>query len=120
MRSLQSNLIDLSDECLRVIFPVTASELTSSTFYVACSNMIRQYCHNTDNYLMLECLKVHRDKATFDASCRLIVVNRMIELNVDYRYDLRLQAACLTSVAEHCTKVVVAAKQGEKLAGKAK
>lgn len=80
--------------------------------------MINQYCHDTDKSKVLECLKVHKDELKFDQSCHLIVINRMIEQNTDYRFNPRLQEACSKNIAEYCTKIVATEKQNEELNGK--
>lgn len=112
----------LGADCRHMIFTIKKSELTdSSTDYslmTTCRDMIRQYCHDTEKDRMLECLKIHKDEMMFDASCHLIIVNRMIEQNMDYRFNPQLQEACSKNIAEHCTKVVATAKQNEELNGK--
>lgn len=51
----------------------------------------------------------------FDASCRLIVVNQMLQQNTDYVFDPSLQNVCSKNIAEHCTTVVATAKRDENL-----
>lgn len=80
--------------------------------------MLRQYCHDSDNAKALECLKIYKDEPLFDAKCHLVVVNRMIEQNMDYRFNPALQGACASNIAEYCTEIVAAAKQNEELNGK--
>lgn len=80
--------------------------------------MIRQYCHDTEKSKLLDCLKVHKDEMQFDTSCHLVVINRMIEQNMDYRFNPRLQEACSKNIADYCTKIVANAKQNEELNGK--
>lgn len=80
--------------------------------------MIRQYCHDTEKTSILDCLKVHKDEMLFDSNCHLVVVNRMIEQNMDYRFNPRLQEACSQNIADYCTKIVATEKQNEELNGK--
>lgn len=80
--------------------------------------MLRQYCHETERPKALECLKIHKDEPLFDTNCHLVVVNRMIEQNLDYRFNPALQDACSSNIAEYCTPIVASAKQNEELNGK--
>ena len=54
----------------------------------------------------------------FDEKCHLVVVNRMIEQNLDYRFNPALQQACASNIADYCTHIVANAKQNEELNGK--
>lgn len=122
LECLQTNSERLGADCRHVIFSIKKSELTdSSTDYMlvtTCHEMINQYCHDTDKAKLLDCLKVHKDEQMFDKSCHLIVINRMIEQNMDYRFNPRLQEACSKNIADYCTKVVATEKQNEELNGK--
>lgn len=80
--------------------------------------MLRQYCHDTDRTKTLDCLKIYKDEPLFDSACHLVVVNRMIEQNMDFRFNPALQEACTSNIAEHCTAIVASAKQNEELNGK--
>lgn len=108
-------------DCRHAIFNIKKSELTdSSTDYTlmnTCRDMIRQYCHDTEKSKVLDCLKVHRDEMLFDTNCHLIVINRMIEQNTDYRFNPLLQESCKKNIAEYCTETVAKAKQNEELNG---
>lgn len=112
----------LGTTCKHALFNIKKSELTdSATDYIlmnTCRDMIRQYCHDSERSKALECLKVHKDEPLFDTNCHLIVVNRMIEQNMDYRFNPLLQNACSKNIADFCTHVVVTAKQNEELNGK--
>lgn len=122
LECLQTNSERLGAECRHVIFSIKKSELTdSATDYMlitTCREMINQYCHDTDKSKVLDCLKVHKDELMFDQSCHLIVINRMIEQNMDYRFNPRLQEACSKNIADYCTKIVATEKQNEELNGK--
>lgn len=83
-----------------------------------CRDMIRQYCHDTERAKVLECLKVHKDEPLFDTNCHMTIVSRMIEQNMDYRFNPLLQEACAKNIADYCTHVVATAKQNEELNGK--
>lgn len=80
--------------------------------------MIQQYCRETEPTAMLGCLKIHKDENLFDEKCHLVVVNRMIEQNMDYRFNPTLQNACARDIADHCTDIVAGAKANEELNGK--
>lgn len=109
-------------DCRHAIFSVKRSELSdSSTDYMlitTCRDMIYQYCHDAEKSKVLECLKVHKDEALFNPQCHVTVVNRMIEQNMDYRFNPRLQEACARNIADYCTKIVANAKENEELNGK--
>lgn len=84
-----------------------------------CREMIRQYCRKeTDHRDALDCLKIYKDELLFDRQCHLVVVNRMIVQNLDYRYNPKLQAACSDNIAEFCTPIVAKARRNEELNGK--
>lgn len=121
LECLQTNSPKLGSDCRHAIFNVKKSELTdSSTDYTlmnTCRDMIRQYCHDTEKSKVLDCLKVHRDEMLFDTNCHLIVINRMIEQNTDYRFNPLLQESCKKNIAEYCTETVAKAKQNEELNG---
>lgn len=112
----------ISQDCRHALFTIRESELRDSatdyTLITTCREMIRQYCHDVDKSKSLECLKVHKDEALFDSSCHLVVVNRMIEQNMDYRFNPLLHQACSKNIANYCTKIVADAKQNEELNGK--
>lgn len=81
--------------------------------------MLRQYCtKDTDRTNPLDCLKVYKDELHFDKQCHLVVVNRMIVRNLDYRFNPKLQEACSSNIAEFCTPIVAKAKLNEELNGK--
>lgn len=81
--------------------------------------MLHQYCtKDTEHTNPLDCLKVYKDELHFDKQCHLVVVNRMIERNLDYRFNPKLQEACSSNIAEFCTSIVAKAKRNEELNGK--
>ncbi|XP_038115158.1 Golgi apparatus protein 1 isoform X1 [Culex quinquefasciatus] len=112
----------LGTQCQHLLFTIKKSELSdSSTDYVllnTCKSMIQQYCRETEPTAMLGCLKIHKDENLFDGQCHLVVVNRMIEQNMDYRFNPTLQNACARDIADHCTDIVAGAKANEELNGK--
>lgn len=122
MECLQNEHEKLGPVCRHAIFAIRKSELTDSatdyTLLNSCRDMIRQYCHETETAKTLECLKIHKDEPLFDGVCRLVVVNRMIEQNMDYRFNPMLQNACSKNIAEYCTNIVASAKENEELNGK--
>lgn len=122
LECLQTNTAHVGPDCRHALFAIKKSELSDSatdyTLITTCRDMIRQYCHETEKSKALECLKVHKDEALFDASCHLVVVNRMIEQNMDYRFNPLLQESCAKNIADYCTQIVADAKQNEELNGK--
>ncbi|XP_035902218.1 Golgi apparatus protein 1 isoform X1 [Anopheles stephensi] len=122
LECLQTHHGDLTESCHHQLFSIKKSELTDSatdyTLLNTCRDMIRQYCHDTEPAKMLHCLKLHKDESLFDDRCHLVVVNRMIEQNLDYRFNPALQAACSKNIAEYCTPIIRNAKQNEELNGK--
>ncbi|XP_055546541.1 Golgi apparatus protein 1 isoform X1 [Wyeomyia smithii] len=122
LECLQTQSAKLDSKCAHALFVIKKSELSdSATDYVllnTCKEMIRQYCHDTEPTSMLGCLKIHKDENLFDSKCHLVVVNRMIEQNMDYRFNPTLQTACARDIADHCTEIVAGAKANEELNGK--
>ena len=108
--------------CRHALFAIKKSELTdSSTDYTlmnTCREMYRQYCPDVDHKKALGCLKTYKDEPLFDSNCHLVVVNRMIEQSLDYRFNPKLQEACKSNIAAYCTSVVASAKKNEELNGK--
>lgn len=80
--------------------------------------MIRQYCHDIDRSKALDCLKVHKDEPLFDTNCHMVIVNRMIEQNLDYRFNPALKEACNENIHQYCATVISNAKPNEELNGK--
>uniref|UniRef100_U5EST3 Putative golgi apparatus protein cysteine-rich fibroblast growth factor receptor n=1 Tax=Corethrella appendiculata TaxID=1370023 RepID=U5EST3_9DIPT len=122
LECLQTQHEKLNEQCRHLLFTIKKSELTdSSTDYTlinTCKDMIRQYCRDTEPSKMLDCLKLHKDESLFEVKCHLVVVNRMIEQNLDYRFNPKLQTACSKNIADFCTHIVANAKQNEELNGK--
>lgn len=88
------------------------------TLMTTCKGMLKQFCGDTEPSKALHCLKIHKDEPLFDNQCHLVVVNRMIEQNMDYRFNPILTQACSKNIADYCTKIVAKAKQDEELNGK--
>ncbi|XP_055609090.1 Golgi apparatus protein 1-like isoform X1 [Uranotaenia lowii] len=122
LECLQTSHDKLGAKCQHMLFNVKKSELSdSSTDYMlinTCQEMIHQYCRDTDPSKVLGCLKIHKDENLFDEKCHLVVVNRMIEQNLDYRFNPTLQTACAKDIAQYCTEIVAGAKNNEELDGK--
>ncbi|XP_038208318.1 Golgi apparatus protein 1 [Zerene cesonia] len=121
LECLQTAKIKLSDSCRKAIFVVRKQEFTDNAIdyrlVTTCSDMIDLYCHNTDPSTLLDCLKVHREAAEFDKSCKFVVTNRMIEQNLDYRFNNNLQNACKGDMQKHCSQIILNEPQ-EELQGK--
>ncbi|XP_058449131.1 Golgi apparatus protein 1 isoform X1 [Malaya genurostris] len=122
LECLQTHNGKLGEQCQHVLFSIKKSELSdSSTDYMllnTCKEMIHLYCRDAEPTAALGCLKIHKDENLFDAKCHLVVMNRMIEQNMDYRFNPILQNACARDIADHCTDIVANAKANEELNGK--
>lgn len=123
LECLQTNTGHLGADCSHHLFAIRKSELsdggTDYTLMTQCRDMLRQYCtKDTEHKNALDCLKVYKDELLFDKQCHLVVVNRMIERNLDYRFNPKLQEACSANIAEFCTVIVANEKRNEELNGK--
>ncbi|XP_058822591.1 Golgi apparatus protein 1-like isoform X2 [Topomyia yanbarensis] len=122
LECLQTHHGKLGEQCQHMLFSIKKSELSDSTtdymLLNTCKEMIHQYCRDGEPAAILNCLKIHKDENLFDAKCHLVVVNRMIEQNMDYRFNPTLQNACARDIADHCTDIVASAKANEELNGK--
>jgi len=111
----------LSTNCKHSLFEIKKSELTDSktdfTLMNACKGALQQFCQDIDERDSLKCLKLHKDEPLFDRKCHLIVVNRLILMNQDYRFNSELQQSCSKNIAEFCLKVVAEGKENEELNG---
>lgn len=112
----------MSSNCKHALFAIKKSELTDSRtdfgLMNACKGMLKQFCPNIVDSNVLNCLKVHKDEPMFDQECHIVVVNRLIYQNQDYRFNTDLQHACSKDIADYCTRVVAEAKENEELNGK--
>jgi Golgi apparatus protein 1 len=119
---LTNNQNKLSLECKHAVFAVKKSELTDSktdfALMTTCKGMLKQYCEGIDDDNVLKCLKLHKDENMFDKKCHMIVVNRLILQNQDFRFNSDLQQACLKDIGDYCTRIVAEAKENEEMNGK--
>jgi golgi apparatus protein 1 len=117
-----SNQNKLSTNCKHSLFSVKKSEMTDSRtdfgLMNACKGMIKQVCADIDETKVLGCLKLHKDEPGFDQHCHMVVVNRLITQNQDYRFNPDLQQACSKNIADFCTKAVAEAREDEEMNGK--
>ncbi|KOB78150.1 putative golgi apparatus protein cysteine-rich fibroblast growth factor receptor [Operophtera brumata] len=99
LECLQTASGKLSEACQKAIFVVKKQEFTDNAIdyhlITSCNGMIDLYCHNTETSKILDCLKV---------DCKLVIVNRMIEQNTDYRFNNNLQDACKVDIQQHCSE----------------
>lgn len=105
------------------MFKFKKSELSDSetdyTLMKECKEMAFQFCSKeSESSKLLDCLKIYKDEPTFDQRCHLVVVNRLIEQNTDYRFNPSLQMACGRNINEYCSAVVARAQENEELNGK--
>ncbi|XP_055383667.1 Golgi apparatus protein 1 [Condylostylus longicornis] len=122
LECLQINTPHLGSSCRHTLFSIKKSELDdSSTDYVlvnTCKEMTYKYCQNSDLAKLLDCLKNFKDEPNFDQRCHLVIVNRMIEQNTDFRFNPTLQNACGKNIDQFCSHIVSEAKPNEELNGK--
>lgn len=122
LECLMANQNKLSTNCKHALFEIKKSELSDSKtdfgLMNACKGMLKQFCPDIDEVNVLSCLKTHKDESMFDHHCHMVVVNRLIAQNQDYRFNPELQQACSKDIADYCTKIVVEAKESEELNGK--
>lgn len=141
LECLQTRNSALSQKCAHYLFSIKKSEMMDSstgngkllpsirkylinsliidyTLMTTCKGMFKQFCGDAEPSKALHCLKIHKDEPLFDNQCHLVVVNRMIEQNMDYRFNPDLTLACSKNIADYCTKIVAKAKQDEELNGK--
>ena len=91
---------------------------TDYTLVNTCKEMTYKFCANIDPMNLLECLKNHKDDPLFDARCHLVVVNRMIEQNTDFRFNPSLQQYCGKDIDQYCSDIVASAQPDKELNGK--
>ncbi|XP_026738465.1 Golgi apparatus protein 1 isoform X2 [Trichoplusia ni] len=112
----------LSDSCRKALFVVRKQEFTDNAIDYhlmnTCNDMIDLYCHNTDTSNILDCLKAHRREPLFDEWCNRVVVNRMVEQNMDYRFNNNLQIACKMDITTYCSNIIAKEPQDMELQGK--
>ncbi|KAM3962726.1 LOW QUALITY PROTEIN: Golgi apparatus protein 1 [Aphomia sociella] len=122
LECLQTAKEKLTDGCRKAIFLVRKQEFTDNAvdyhLIRSCNDMIDMYCHNTQPAKILDCLKIHRQKPDFDDNCKMVIVNRMIEQNLDYRFNNNLQNACKDDVKRFCSEVIASEPQDVELEGK--
>ncbi|XP_037933089.1 Golgi apparatus protein 1 isoform X2 [Teleopsis dalmanni] len=112
----------LGNTCHHAVFMIKKSELgdsdTDYTLINTCKEMIYKFCPNTDSIHILDCLKTYKDDPLFDSRCHLVVVNRMIEQNTDFRFNPKLQQACGQNIDRYCSDIIATAQPNEELNGK--
>ncbi|XP_023166718.2 Golgi apparatus protein 1 isoform X2 [Drosophila hydei] len=112
----------LGKNCHHAIFMIKRSELgdsgTDYTLVNTCKEMIYKFCPNTESMQLLNCLKTYKDDPSFDQRCHLVVVNRMIEQNTDFRFNPTLQSACGKNIDRYCSNIVIQSQPNEELNGK--
>lgn len=122
LECLQTANGKLSDACRKAIFVVRKQEFTDNAIdyhlITSCNSMIDMYCHNTDATHVLDCLKAHRQEDFFDENCKVVIVNRMIEQNMDYRFNNNLQIACKQDIFKFCSDIIAKEPQDMELQGK--
>ncbi|XP_005187616.1 Golgi apparatus protein 1 isoform X1 [Musca domestica] len=122
LECLTLNTPRLGSDCHHAIFLVKKSELgdsaTDYTLVNTCKEMTYKYCSKEDPMRLLDCLKVYKDDPSFDPRCHLVVVNRMIEQNTDFRFNPSLQLHCGKNIDRYCSDIVANAQPNEELNGK--
>ncbi|XP_047545273.1 Golgi apparatus protein 1 [Vanessa atalanta] len=122
LECLQTAKGKLSENCRKAIFVVRKQEFSDNGvdyhLVTSCNDMIDLYCHNTEPTVLLDCLKAHRLEADFDNNCKIVVVTRMIEQNMDYRFNNNLQNSCKGDIKRFCSDVIANEPHDVELQGK--
>ncbi|XP_013200649.1 Golgi apparatus protein 1 [Amyelois transitella] len=122
LECLQTANKRLSDSCRKALFVVRKQEFTDNAIdyhlMMTCTDMIDMYCHNTKPSKILECLKIHQQEPNFDENCKLVIVNRMIEQNMDYRLNNNLQISCNGDIKKYCSHIIAHQPEDVELEGK--
>ncbi|CAG9567418.1 unnamed protein product [Danaus chrysippus] len=122
LECLQTAKVKLSEGCRKALFVVRKQEFADNAIdyhlVKSCSDMIDLYCHNTEPTVLLDCLKAHRQEDDFDNNCKIVVINRMIEQNMDYRFNNNLQNACDGDIKKYCSNVILNEPKDVELRGK--
>ncbi|KAM8707780.1 hypothetical protein ACLKA7_014850 [Drosophila subpalustris] len=122
LECLVQNTPRLGKACHHAIFMIKKSELgdsgTDYTLLNTCKEMVYKFCPNEESVKLLDCLKKYKDDSSFDQRCHLVVVNRMIEQNTDFRFNPSLQSACGKNIDRYCSNIVATAQPNEELNGK--
>lgn len=122
LECLQTTKAKLSNACRRALFVVKKQEFADNGvdyhLVTSCSDMIDLYCHKTESSVVFECLKAHKDEVDFNDNCKLVIINRMIEQNADYRLNNNLQHSCNTDINNFCADIIAKEPQDVELQGK--
>ncbi|GBP70609.1 Golgi apparatus protein 1 [Eumeta japonica] len=122
LECLQTSNQELSVICRKALFIVKKQEFTDNAIdyhlVTSCNNMIDLYCHNTESAKLLDCLKAHKQETDFDDNCKMVIVNRLIEQNTDYRFNNNLQSACKVDIEKFCSIIIANEPQDIELHGK--
>lgn len=122
LECLQTFKGKLSDTCRHALFAVKRQEFFDNSvdynLITSCNDMIDLFCRKTEPSKVLDCLKLHRQEATFDDKCKLVVVHRMIEQNGDYRFNPQLQSSCKPDIRKFCSDIIANEPQNSELQGK--
>lgn len=49
---------------------------------------------------------MHQQEPNFDDNCKLVIVNRLIEQNMDYRLNNNLQISCNEDIKKYCSDII--------------
>lgn len=122
LECLQTAKGKISDKCRKALFVVRKQEFTDNAIdyhlMTTCKDMIEMYCHNYEPSKILDCLKAHQHEFNFDNECKVVIVNRMIEQNTDYRFNNNLQDACKPDIKNYCADIIANEPQDLELQGK--
>ena len=109
LECLKANHRHLSHSCHLVVFKreeeMMRDPSTDVVLTTGCRNMIKLFCHDTNNNDILNCLKLHRNDLKFDLKCHSIVSRRMIEQSTDTRLNPELRKACRPDMGKFCKNI---------------
>ncbi|KAK9869440.1 hypothetical protein WA026_003195 [Henosepilachna vigintioctopunctata] len=110
LECLQSVYQRLSDKCEREVFKLKKQEITDNSVDYAlmtmCASSISTFCPSYDKEDVLDCLKLNKDKRGFNKKCRLIVLHRMAEQDMNYNLNPLLQENCKIDMNKYCKNII--------------
>jgi Golgi apparatus protein 1 len=83
-----------------------------------CSSSIKTLCDTSNDEEYLPCLRKYLNDPKLDATCRQVVINRIMFQNKDARLNPSLWNMCKSDIQLSCTSELMLAEAGEKLNGR--
>ena len=123
LECLRDNRKDLSEGCKAKLFKRDKINLVDQNVDYAlqtkCKNAIQQLCHVDGEEDVISCLRKHLLETSIEASCRDIVINRIMVQNKDSRLNQGLWKACSKDASKLCqTEFALASDLSQELNGR--